>query len=72
MANYGDLSRFPDGDKVSDYAVEAMRWAVDRGLIAGMDDGRLDPVTHDLSPLFKKIFSALTITHIFSKVKAGF
>ena len=43
VANYGDLSRFPDGDKVSDYAVEAMRWAVDRGLIAGMDDGRLDP-----------------------------
>jgi len=43
VANYGDLSRFPDGDKASDYAVEAMRWAVDRGLIAGMDDGRLDP-----------------------------
>ncbi|MGN1004510.1 MAG: S-layer homology domain-containing protein [Oscillospiraceae bacterium] len=39
----GDMERFPDADKVSDYAEEAMRWAVKTGLIGGMDDGTLNP-----------------------------
>ena len=33
---------FPDADNVSDYAQAAMRWAVEKGLIKGMD-GNLNP-----------------------------
>ena len=36
------LSRFPDGFAVSDYAVEAMQWIVDQGIITG-DNGCLNP-----------------------------
>ena len=39
----GDLSRFTDADAVSDWALEAMGWAVGAGLAEGMDDGRLAP-----------------------------
>lgn len=37
------LSSFPDADAVSGYAVEAMQWAVSRGLISGdpASDGTL-------------------------------
>ena len=38
----GDLSQFPDGNRVSRYAVTAMEWAVETGLIQGMD-GTLNP-----------------------------
>ena len=38
-----DLSRFNDSDAVSDWAMEAMMWAVENGLINGKDGGRLDP-----------------------------
>lgn len=38
-----DLSAFSDGDSVSGYAAEAMRWAVGSGLILGTDDGVLSP-----------------------------
>ena len=38
----GDLSAFTDSVSVSPYAVEAMRWAVETGIVNGMD-GRLDP-----------------------------
>lgn len=31
----GDLTAFPDADKISDYALEAMQWAVGFGLING-------------------------------------
>ena len=37
-----DLGIFPDADRVAPYAAEAMAWAVEAGLIAGVD-GRLDP-----------------------------
>ena len=37
-----DLSVFADANSVSNYAVEAMRWAVSTGLIGGMD-GKLNP-----------------------------
>ena len=33
----------PDAGKVSDYAVDAMRWAVENGIIKGKTDGTLDP-----------------------------
>ena len=37
------LNRFSDVDNVSGYAVEAMGWAVENGLIGGMGDGTLAP-----------------------------
>lgn len=37
-----DLSVFADANSVSNYAVEAMQWAVSAGLISGMD-GKLNP-----------------------------
>lgn len=39
----GDLSKFPDGDKVSDFAGNAMKWAVEEGFIKGLDSGELKP-----------------------------
>lgn len=42
-AEDADLSSFADGDSVSGYAAEAMRWAVGSGLIVGSDGGALDP-----------------------------
>ena len=38
-----DLSAFADADSVSDWAVPAMRWAVESGIIEGMGDGTLAP-----------------------------
>ena len=40
----GDLSSFPDADRVSEFAREAMRWAVQMGAISGRGStGELDP-----------------------------
>ena len=39
----GDLTSFPDGSKVSDWAETAMEWANGNELINGHDDGTLDP-----------------------------
>lgn len=39
----GDLSDFTDAGKVSDYAVDAMTWAYEIGLINGMENHRLNP-----------------------------
>lgn len=40
-----DLSGFPDGGGVSDFASTAMRWAVSEGILRGQDaTGALDPV----------------------------
>lgn len=38
-----DLSGFRDADEVSAWAQDAIRWAVGAGLIAGRNDGRIDP-----------------------------
>lgn len=38
----GDLSQFPDGDIVADWAEAAMSWANGNGLIHGHEDGTLD------------------------------
>ncbi len=43
---YGELAnlnRFPDKDKISNYALEPIGWAVDNGLLIGMPDGRINP-----------------------------
>ena len=39
----GDLAGFPDAASVSDYAADAMTWAVENGIITGMADGTLNP-----------------------------
>ena len=39
----GSLSNFPDGGQVSDYAAQAMAWAVETGLIGGNGAGALNP-----------------------------
>ena len=38
-----NLSGFVDGDKVSSWALDAMKWAVGAGLIQGKGEGVLDP-----------------------------
>lgn len=38
-----DLGTFPDGDFVSEFAKEAVSWAVAEGLIQG-DNGELNPL----------------------------
>ena len=38
-----DLSAFHDAADVSEWAVEAMTWAVDKGIILGRGNGQLDP-----------------------------
>ena len=39
----GSLDGFADAASASDYAVDALRWAVGEGLLTGKDGGRLDP-----------------------------
>ena len=39
----GDLTAFPDGDSVQEWALPAMAWANGNELINGHDDGTLDP-----------------------------
>ena len=39
----GDLSKFPDGDKVSSWARTAMSWATGLGVINGYEDSTLEP-----------------------------
>lgn len=39
----GDVQDYADGSKVSAYAVEAMNWAIGKGLISGVGGNRLDP-----------------------------
>ena len=34
---------YPDADKVDGYAEDAMKWAVENGIVGGMDDGTLNP-----------------------------
>lgn len=38
-----DLSIFADSDEISDYAIEAMKWAVENGIITGVGNGNLAP-----------------------------
>lgn len=39
-----DLSEFTDRDIISGYALDAMRWAVDEGLITGVTDTTIEPL----------------------------
>ncbi len=40
---YGDVSVFADASTFSSYAVEAISWAQDQGIIYGRDNGNFDP-----------------------------
>lgn len=42
-APVGDLTAFSDSDHISDWAEEAVRWAVGQGIITGKNGGYLDP-----------------------------
>lgn len=39
----GAVTGFTDAGKISDWAADAMAWAVENGLLNGVDDGRLAP-----------------------------
>ncbi len=39
----GDLSAFADKDKVSDWATDAMKWAIGKDIISGKGNGKIDP-----------------------------
>lgn len=44
VGDTADFSRYVDGGKVSEFAQEAMRWAIGSGIITGKDNGRkIDP-----------------------------
>ncbi len=49
------LDKFDDKHHVSEYAVDAMHWAVVHGLIEGMGDGRVAPLEHALRAQAAKI-----------------
>lgn len=40
---FASLVRYTDADKISSYAVEAMRWAIGNGIIEGMTSTTLEP-----------------------------
>ena len=42
-ATSGSLDIFLDSGRVSGYATDALRWAVEQGILSGMGDGTLDP-----------------------------
>ena len=39
----GDLSKFKDKDKVSKWAVDGVKWAVGAGIMAGTNEGKIEP-----------------------------
>lgn len=43
LTNSGDLSKFPDEDKVSSWAQTAMKWATGLQVINGYEDSTLRP-----------------------------
>ncbi len=38
-----DITEYADDEKISDYAIPAMKWAIAEGIIGGKDGKRLDP-----------------------------
>ena len=43
MTELADLSAFTDTDKISGYAITALRWANAAGIVGGYGDGTLLP-----------------------------
>ncbi len=60
----GELGSFRDGQDVSAWAVEAMRWAVGAGIIEGKEDGKLDPQGKisraELAAIFQRMATLLS------------
>lgn len=60
------LASFADSQEVSGFAKEAMRWAVDAGLVKGGDGGRLDPqgktTRAQASAIFQRFIATITDT----------
>lgn len=58
----GSLDRFPDAGAVSDWAQEAVLWAVERGILSGRDTGMLDPAgtatRAEVSAMFQRFSEA--------------
>jgi len=40
----GELNKYSDADQISEYAVQAMKWAVVKGIVSGDNIGRLNPL----------------------------
>lgn len=58
-----DLSNHPDQDKVSSYALDAMRWAVASGIIQGNENGLITPdSTATRAEIAQIIMNFLTMT----------
>lgn len=43
LGKFGNLSKYKDRDKISDYALDAMEWAVGNGIVNGVSSDKLDP-----------------------------
>ena len=61
----GDLSVFRDGGGISDWAQEAMRWAVGAGIIGGRGNGVLDPgspaTRAEVAVILRNFVTSLTV-----------
>ncbi len=42
----GDISKFSDAESVSEYAQDAMKWAVEKGIVTGKDNNTLAPAAN--------------------------
>lgn len=57
----GKTSAFTDGSLVSDYAVPAMNWCINKGVIIGMGDGTLYPQGGSTRAQFAAMISRLAL-----------
>ena len=53
------MTRFPDQNKISAYAIPALQWAVGQKIINGNADGTLDPTLIFNVSQFSEIFTNL-------------
>lgn len=61
LAASGKTSAFTDASLISDYAVPAMNWCVDKGVIIGMGDGTLYPQGGSTRAQFAAMISRLAL-----------
>lgn len=62
--NQGNLDTFIDADAVSDWALEAMQWAVGNGIVEGTGDGLLSPKTSATRAQFAAMIQRYITTFI--------
>lgn len=58
-----DLNNFGDVESVSDWALEAVQWAVSEGLLKGTDDGRLNPLGEASCSETAEVFARFAQAH---------